>query len=500
VIAIAAVPLFSVLVPPMGDYPNHLARLHILARIGQSPALQRLYEVHWQVAPYVGMDALGVALARLMPIYTVGRLLVLLVMALFLFGAVLLHRAFFGRISGWPLLAGLFLYSYPLHVGLVPYLLAAALAVIGYAVWVQAARWPAAVRIAATASAATAVYFCHYYGVVVLGICIAGHEVACWWAAGRSRHDLLHRIAQMGLAFLPPAALVMAVTGEAAGGATHYDPWLLHLQGMVSATLFPGSRFDMAILVFAIGAIAAGLATRRLEVARPVWLPVIVMMGLTLVLPGAPFGLWGMQFRFPVVAAVVLAAAIRPRAWGWPEQVAAGLAGLLFLGHVGTIAASWRSSDVQYRELRAALAAIPVGARLLPVRVIEGLDRKVPRGPLFGWVHMPALAVIERDAFLPNLHKQPMMTVQATPATIRISPREGLPPTGEMLWFGAQIRVAPWQLPVDERGQVAYWIDWPHQFDVAMALDFGSRAALPPALRLLHRGSFFSLYRVVPSD
>src|SRR5690348_2781657 len=90
VLAIAAVPLFSVLVPPMGDYPNHLARLHILATIAQSTALQQLYEVRWQVTPYIGMDALGLGLAQWMPIYAVGKLLVLFVMALFLLAAVLL--------------------------------------------------------------------------------------------------------------------------------------------------------------------------------------------------------------------------------------------------------------------------------------------------------------------------------------------------------------------------------------------------------------------------
>jgi hypothetical protein len=63
-----------------------------------------------------------------------------------------------------------------------------------------------------------------------------------------------------------------------------------------------------------------------------------------------------MQFRLPVVAAVVLVAGLRPLRAGWPEAAAATLAGALFLGHVGTIAAAWRPVDAQYRELQAALA------------------------------------------------------------------------------------------------------------------------------------------------
>ena len=68
VLAIAAVPLLLVLVPPTADIVNHLARLHILATIGDSVELQQLYSVRWQLTPYVGMDALGLGLAKLMPI------------------------------------------------------------------------------------------------------------------------------------------------------------------------------------------------------------------------------------------------------------------------------------------------------------------------------------------------------------------------------------------------------------------------------------------------
>lgn len=43
VTGLAAMSLFSVLVPPLGDYPNHLARMHILATYAGSPELQANY-------------------------------------------------------------------------------------------------------------------------------------------------------------------------------------------------------------------------------------------------------------------------------------------------------------------------------------------------------------------------------------------------------------------------------------------------------------------------
>ena len=48
-------------------------------------------------------------------------------------------------------------------------------------------------------------------------------------------------------------------------------------------------------------------------------------------------------------------------------------------------------------------------------------------------------------------------------------------------------------------GEIAYWIDWPRTFDIALWIDFGDPPAdLPAPLRLLHAGSFFRLYRIVP--
>ena len=498
VLAIAMLPVLTVLVPPMADYINHLARLHILATIDDSAHLQRLYAVRWRITPYVGMDAIGLLLAKLMPILWVGRVLVMLVMALFLLGAMLLHRALYGRISAWPLLAGLFLYSFPLYMGFLPYLLSAALAVVGFAVWVWGERWPAWSRLGAGALAALVAFLSHYAGIVALALCFAGYEASRWWQGGRNRHEIGPRLLAVSLPFVLPLALSLAVAGAAHAGPTTYDHWSQHLRGLRSATLYPGSRFDLAILGFGAVALAAGLATRRVVVAPALWLPVGAMMLATLVLPGAPMGLWGMQFRLPVVAAVIIAAGVRPVRAGWPEGVAAVVAGALFLGHVATIGVSWMPLDAQYRELRAALVQVPRGSRLLSFVTKAGGDRGIPRAPFVSWMHMPALAVIERDVFYPNLHKQPMMTVHATALTAPISPYESTPSAESDLWDGLVTSVGGIvRQRVDPSGRLVYWADWPRHFDMVIGLHFGADPDLPPALELVHRGSFFSLYRVV---
>ena len=101
--------------------------------------------------------------------------------------------------------------------------------------------------------------------------------------------------------------------------------------------------------------------------------------------------------------------------------------------------------------------------------------------------------MIERDAFYPNLHKQPMMAVHASALTAPISPHESPLVSDRHLWT----KLAATDLPrTGGIGRVAYWHDWPRHFDMAVGLHFGATPPLPPALRPVHQGSFFTLYRV----
>src|ERR1700712_5414672 len=65
--AVAAVPVLVVQTLPLFDYPNHLARMHILAHPDDA-VLQRFYEIRWQLLPNLAMDGVVPLLARAMPL------------------------------------------------------------------------------------------------------------------------------------------------------------------------------------------------------------------------------------------------------------------------------------------------------------------------------------------------------------------------------------------------------------------------------------------------
>ena len=68
-------PVWTVRHLPLVDYPNHLARAFILAH-PEDAILARYYAPDWSPNPYLLMDAALVAMQRVMPVDTAGRILV----------------------------------------------------------------------------------------------------------------------------------------------------------------------------------------------------------------------------------------------------------------------------------------------------------------------------------------------------------------------------------------------------------------------------------------
>lgn len=161
--ALVLLPLFYVVLPPLQDYPNHLARMHAITVIDHDPLLSGFYEVEWSLIPNLVMDLIVPPLARYMTVYTAGRVFVGLTFLLLLSGPMALHRALFGRWSAWPLVGGLFIYNGFLFVGLMNYLFGVGLAVWGLTAMIALQERPLLLRMAVSTVLILALYVCHLY-------------------------------------------------------------------------------------------------------------------------------------------------------------------------------------------------------------------------------------------------------------------------------------------------------------------------------------------------
>ena len=140
-----SIPIWTHPLPPLSDYVNHLARMHVIATLAKNPQLAHFYEIDWQVIPNLTMDLIVPLLARFMNVYLAGQVFIVGMFALIISGVLALNRALIGRWSVFPLFAFPLLYNYVFLVGLMNYIFGIGIALWALAGWValRERAWPA---------------------------------------------------------------------------------------------------------------------------------------------------------------------------------------------------------------------------------------------------------------------------------------------------------------------------------------------------------------------
>ncbi|MCC7045699.1 MAG: hypothetical protein IT562_03215 [Alphaproteobacteria bacterium] len=498
---VALYPVFAVAIPPLIDYPNHLARLHVLTEIDRVPLLAERYAVDWNILPNLAMDIVVWILARWMPVAEAMRLFVALTLVLLIAGSVALHRAIYGRLGAAPMAVFLLLYNHVLIFGFVNYLFGLGLYLLVFAGWIATPAWPAWRRLPVFAMAAVALFFAHFFAFGVYGLSVGAYEL---WrmhldqaAARRAmpRRAMLRHWA-IALGQLVPAALLLKA-GPFGERNTFINFGDLNdkLLALVSPVWCYGDWIDLALFAFALVLLVRGLSTGRLQIAERLRFPIVVLLLVAIVMPSWLLGVWGVDFRLPLALACLIAAASRIEL---PDQrmalavIAVGLA--LFGARVWTIAEIWRGYDAQYSEFRRASQVIAPGARLLVVRKLrEGRFDKP-------YWHMASTAVIDRSVFLPSLFKdRTAQPVHAADAYAAIDTPFGTPLTPDLLQRAAADpaleKLTGTRMP---NGSRIYFIRWQDNFDYVLYMHFGDDGnPVPSLLRQVHAGSFFDIYKIV---
>src|SRR4051812_20943318 len=115
-VVVALAPALLVPIPAMVDYPNHLARMYLVAADGMAAA-NPYYRVEWALYPNLAMDLLVPQGARLIGVENATRLFLWLAQILVVSGAVALEFAVKRRVHLAPFAALMFLYCLPFTWG-----------------------------------------------------------------------------------------------------------------------------------------------------------------------------------------------------------------------------------------------------------------------------------------------------------------------------------------------------------------------------------------------
>jgi hypothetical protein len=496
---IASIPILLYPWPPLGDYINHLSRMHVIATIGRDPDLAQFYEVHWQVIPNLMMDLIVPALERVMNVYLAGQVYTIMTFVLILSGTLALNRQLYGRWSVLPLIAFPLLYNSVFVVGTMNYLFGIGLALWALAAWAALRERALAVRLAVSTLFVLALFVCHLYAVGVYGLGLLAfelHRLVTLWRveslgpqeAGRSRLPLLLDFVAGGLPFLPVLPLLMmSPTWTLRGDFT----W--ELTGKLNGVLFAIEAYSRAATLFlaTIVAVAAAFALRHraLQFHAFGWF-LLAIGGVTyFVLPRVMFDTYMADQRLPIALAfMIIACAHLDLRDDFVRRGFATVLVLLLAVRAFEVHGVWAEIARGTTSFRDSVRHVERGSKVL----VAYADPDNGDNAREMWLmHAACLAIIERSALVTTaftvLGKQ-VMHVRAAYRD-RVDTEDGTPPSVAQL-----LQVAS-QTDGDEP---PYWSRWTRDYDYLYVLftDANYTNPDPDHLVPLYAGDRFVLYQV----
>jgi len=488
-----SIPIWTHPLPPLSDYVNHLARMHVIATLSKNPQLARFYELDWDVIPNLTMDLIVPVLARFMNVYVAGQVFIVSMFALIISGVLALNRALIGRWSVFPLVAFPLVYNYVFLVGLMNYMFGIGVALWALAGWIalRERTWP--LRFVLSTVCVVALFFCHLSALGVYGVGLLAFEVSRLWQQRLEPwpRRILDFVAS-GLPFLAAAPLLDVSPTMQLVGTTYWEQ-----RGKIDGLMYVISDYS-DIAAFALIAVMAAsiIWSVRHRVLRfhPVAISLLlVSAAVYIALPRIMFDTYMTDQRVPIGIAYMLFACgdleLRRRLVRRAFMV---VLIVIIAARLIEIDFNWSQLSDSTSELRSSVRRIAPGSKVFVAYADRSLGEDVRD---LGLVHAACIATIERSALVTTL-----FTVEGK-QVLHVRPefrnyadlRDGTPPAVAQLIQAAD-HPLPW-MP-------AFWLNWT-QFDYLYVLFTEDDAPNPDPsrLKLLDDGDRFQLYRIIkPQD
>ncbi len=484
-----SIPIWTHPLPPLSDYVNHLARMHVIATLATNPQLAHFYEIDWQVIPNLTMDLIVPRLARFMNVYLAGQVFIVGMFALIISGVLALNRALIGRWSVFPLFAFPLLYNYVFLVGLMNYIFGIGVALWALAGWIalRERAWPA--RYALSTICVFTLFFCHLSALGIYGIGVLSFEISRLWE--RRLEPWPARIVNFvasGLPFLAAVPLLRTSPTMQLVGATYWEQ-----RGKIDGLMYIISDYSdiaaFALITVMVASIVWGIRHRVLRF-HPLILTLIVVGAVVYIsLPRIMFDTYMTDQRVPLGVAFMMFACgdleLRRRLVRRAFMI---VLIIMITARLIEIDYNWSQLSDSTSEFRSSVRRIAPGSKVFVAYADRALGEDVRD---LGLVHAACIATIERNALVTTL-----FTVDGK-QVLHVRPefhdyadlRDGTPPSTAQLIVAAD-HPAP--------NTPKFWLNWT-KFDYLYILFTEDEAPNPdPArLHLVADGDRFQLYKII---
>jgi hypothetical protein len=483
-----SIPIWTHPLPPLSDYVNHLARMHVIATLSKNPQLARFYEIDWQVIPNLTMDLIVPLLARVMNIYLAGQVFIVAMFALIISGVLALNRALIGRWSAFPLFAFPLVYNYVFLVGLMNYIFGIGIALWALAGWValRERAWPA--RFALSTACIVALFFCHLSALGIYGVGVLAFEISRLWE--RRLEPWPGRVVDFvagGLPFLATVPLLNASPTMKLVSATYWDQ-----RGKIDGLMYIISDYSdiaaFALIAVMVASIVWGIRHHVLRFHPLVFPLLVVGAAVYFMLPRIMFDTFMTDQRVPIGVAFMLFACgdleLRRRLVRRAFMI---VLIVLITARLIEIDYNWSQLSDSTSEFRSSVRRIAPGSKVFVAYADRAYGEDVRD---LGLVHAACIATIERSALVTTVFTVPGKQVLHVRPEYRdyADLRDGTPPAVAQLIVAAD-HPLPW-MP-------AFWLNWT-KFDYLYVLFTEDEAPNPDPsrLKLIADGDRFQLYRI----
>lgn len=401
--AAATWPLVEFPLLGLQDYPNHLARGWVLTHL-DDPVIGAQFRSEWRFLPDLVFDVWMVVLGPAIGVFAAGRCFVGVSMFLTVAGVAALAWAMRGSVRVPQLIVVPILFNYGFRTGLLAFDMAMGTMLLAAAVWERLRAGRRTLRLGVGALFCLLLQSMHVVGLGAYGLWVVGarlRDLSALRTPGAVRRRLSDGLVD-GVQVLP----VVVMTLWSGFGATDVAaapiprgfewPWdrVVQLQRLID---IGPTALNVAVAAMVALPVVIGLLTGRLAIDRRVGPAVVAAFVLFFVLPDSLGDAHQIAWRALLIAALFLAAGLEPRP-GFGVKTASSFVAIFAAAVVtATVvtARDWSGVERAHRDMMAALAEVPAGARLFYVQTDAPKDRDERRAAV-GLYHLPSFATIER--------------------------------------------------------------------------------------------------------
>jgi hypothetical protein len=509
-VALAALLVLAFQFPPLLDYPNHFARMWLLAGGLQDTPFSQIYSLDWSNAfTNLGIDLLARFVGPFIGVSLLAKIVLFLAIVLPPLGAIFLHRALFGGPFAWQIAILFLAWCATLIGGFIDFQLGLGMALIFSVVDLKLQNSNRALLFPWRLSAALLLTLMHLFSVGFYVALICGLEFSWRLDLQRSIQAWLSLAVRLALAILTcfsiPLLLFLRVPSLPQGAEGSDLLWnatpASQVMNLLSVIWSYVSLVDVLFLIPIILVCSNALRTSRYRIHSGLAITATGLLILSIIAPRTMMGTGWISWRFPIMAALTGMAMFCPLP-NLPRRETLLLVATLstaVLGRTIWVGYNWWQGSKDSADVVSVLTSMPAGSAVLPLAHLVTADPIGEWQRHYAWGedtfrHLPTLATPIAHAFVPTIFtaqgKQPLVVF---PPWADIAVPEGHLPSIAVLscqnWLEREALGSP------------YLHNWRQKFDYLLILNAGQPDqyvgdALPEGLQLINERSFARLYHI----